>query len=390
MQKLAILGSTGSVGKSTLDVVMQNQQHYSVVALSGASNVEQMLQQCKTFSPKRVVMTEVEAAEKLDYLLIEQGFRHIDVQSGQAALQQFANYDDIDIVMSAIVGAAGLMPTLVAVQSGKRVLIANKEPLVMTGDLLMQEASVSGASILPIDSEHNAVFQCLPDDGSQQGVYKVHLTASGGPFRGQSWESLSQTTPAEACAHPIWSMGRKISVDSATMMNKGLELIEASALFGLPASDVEIIIHPQSIVHSLVEYIDGSFLAQMGAPDMCIPIAHALGWPQRINSGARRLNLADIARLDFQQPDMKNLPCLVLARQAAEAGGALPAVLNAANEVAVAAFLAGKLPFTSIPIIIDSVMNAVPTSELSDINDVLQIDNEARQLATAALNSLAI
>jgi 1-deoxy-D-xylulose-5-phosphate reductoisomerase len=260
----------------------------------------------------------------------------------------------------------------------------------MTGDLFMREAAKSGALILPIDSEHNAIFQCLPDNRSKMGVRKIHLTASGGPFRGRKWSDLADITPAQACAHPNWSMGNKISVDSATMMNKGLELIEASALFDIAAKDVEIIIHRQSIIHSLVEYYDGSFLAQLGAPDMRIPIAHALSWPQRIESGAAILSLGEIARLDFEKPDMDNLPCLRLARDAATQGGSVPAVLNAANEIAVGAFLNSRLKFTQIPELIESVINSSNFSPAQCIDDVLQIDNEARQLANAELNSLAL
>jgi len=290
--------------------------------------------------------------------------------------------------MAAIVGAAGLVPTLEAVKAGKRVLVANKEPLVMTGALFMQQAELSGATLLPIDSEHNAIFQCLPDNQNKADVAKLHLTASGGPFRGRYWQSLKDITPAQACAHPNWSMGRKISVDSATMMNKGLELIEASALFGLAAERVEIVVHPQSIIHSMVEYLDGSFLAQLGAPDMRIPIAHALSWPERIASGAQRLNLFEVARLDFEVPDMANLPCLALARQAAVAQGSAPAVLNAANEVAVDAFLREKIRFTDMPIMIETALEHLGEREFTSIDEVLQIDNEARQLAAAQIDSL--
>ena len=389
MQGLAIFGSTGSVGNSTLDVVARHPDQFSVVALSAGSNVDKMLVQCLAFHPEVAVMAQADAAELLRAGLKQAGHSRIRVESGEAALLELAQSRAVDTVMSAIVGAAGLLPTLTAVTAGKRVLIANKEPLVMTGDLFMREAKKSGAVILPIDSEHNAIFQCLPHDQSTRSVRKIHLTASGGPFRGQTWSELADITPAQACAHPNWSMGQKISVDSATMMNKGLELIEASALFNLQADRVEIVVHPQSIIHSLVEYCDGSFLAQLGAPDMRIPIAHALGWPERIESGAQTLNLTDIARLDFQAPDMANLPCLRLARAAAVTGKSAPAVLNAANEVAVAAFLAGKLRFTEIPGVIETVLEALADVELTCISDVLQIDNEARQRAGAALNSVA-
>ncbi|NND00246.1 MAG: 1-deoxy-D-xylulose-5-phosphate reductoisomerase [Gammaproteobacteria bacterium] len=388
MQKLAIFGSTGSVGKSTLDVVSRHPAQFQVVALSAGSNVEAMLLQCASVQPQIVVMAEENAALHLQTRLGELGLGTIQVESGENALLELAGSKNIDTVMSAIVGAAGLMPTLRAVQAAKRVLIANKEPLVMTGDLFMREARKSGAVILPIDSEHNAIYQCLPEDLSTRNVRKIHLTASGGPFRGQPWADLADVTPAEACAHPNWSMGQKISVDSATLMNKGLELIEASALFGIPAGEVEIIVHPQSIIHSLVEYTDGSFLAQLGAADMRIPIAHALAWPDRIESGSATLQLTDIAQLDFHQPDLENLPCLRLARQAAVAVGSAPATLNAANEVAVDAFLRSELSFTNIPVIIEKVLESLPNIEFSSVEDVLKIDNEARQLATAAINSL--
>jgi 1-deoxy-D-xylulose-5-phosphate reductoisomerase len=389
MQRLAILGSTGSVGQSTLDVVALHPDRFTISALTANTNVTKMLAQCQQFRPQKVVMLESSAAELLLQLLAEVGLDQIDVMSGTDALCQIASSDCCDAVMSAIVGAAGLMPTLKAVQASKRVLIANKEPLVMTGSLFMAEARKSGAIILPIDSEHNAIFQCLPDDQNKRGVRKIHLTASGGPFLGRAWQDLSKITPAQACAHPNWSMGQKISVDSATMMNKGLELIEAAALFGLPAQQVDIIMHPQSIIHSMVEYTDGSFLAQLGSPDMKIPIAHSLSWPERIQSGAKTLDITEIARLDFQKPDMANLPCLRLARRAAEEGGSAPAVLNASNEIAVEAFLCGKIAFTDIPKVIEVAMNSIDHCDISDIENVLNIDNEARKVAIAQLDSFS-
>jgi len=377
-------------------VVALHPNQFRVAALTAAQNVEKMLVQCERFSPELVVMADINAAAELKEKLAATGRSEIDVQSGHDAISELAGEGDYDCLMSAIVGAAGLLPTLRAVQAGKRVLIANKEPLVMTGDLFMREAAQSGARILPIDSEHNAIFQCLPINQNSDsdlpvrgGVNRIHLTASGGPFRGCDWSDLDDITPKQACAHPNWSMGQKISVDSATMMNKGLELIEAAALFGLPADKVDIVIHPQSIIHSMVEYLDGSFLAQLGAPDMRIPIAHALGWPDRISSGAQTLDICDIARLDFHKPDMQNLPCLQLARAAATAGGTKPAVLNAANEVAVAAFLADKLRYTDIPRVIETALEQVSDNELSSIEDVLHIDNEARRVAITALKSMA-
>jgi 1-deoxy-D-xylulose-5-phosphate reductoisomerase len=388
MQRLVILGSTGSVGQSTLDVVALHPERFTITALTANTNVDKMLAQCKQFEPQVVVMSEPWAADQLQQKLASIGLGHIEVKSGGEALCQVASNEGCDAVMSAIVGAAGLMPTLKAVQAAKRVLIANKEPLVMTGDLFMREARKSGAVILPIDSEHNAIFQCLPADQHKRGVRNIHLTASGGPFLGRAWKDLSKITPAQACAHPNWSMGQKISVDSATMMNKGLELIEAAALFGLPAQQVNIVMHPQSIIHSMVEYIDGSFLAQLGSPDMKIPIAHSLSWPERIESGAKTLDITEIARLDFRQPDMDNLPCLRLARRAADEGGSAPAVLNASNEIAVEAFLAGRIAFTDIPTVIEATMNAVDHCDISNIENVLKIDHEAREVAVAQLDSL--
>jgi len=387
MQRITILGSTGSVGVSTLRVLARHPNKFKVAALTANRNVEKMLVQCQQFQPSTVVMAEPSAATRLENELKSAGLSSIVVSSGIDSLRDAASDSNTDAVMSAIVGAAGLIPTLAAVKAAKRVLIANKEPLVMTGDLFMREARLSGAVILPIDSEHNAIFQCLPGDQSKKGVRKIHLTASGGPFRGQNWRDLKQITPAQACAHPNWSMGQKISVDSATMMNKGLELIEAAALFDLPSRDVEVIVHPQSIIHSMVEYQDGSFLAQLGSPDMCIPIAHALSWPERIDSGAKTLDITEIAQLDFHKPDLANLPCLRLARHAAEQGHTAPAVLNAANEVAVEAFLQGEIHFTAIPEIIDLTLNAVKHRAIDTIESVLNIDNEARLIANAALKS---
>jgi len=376
-QRISILGSTGSVGRNTLAVLELHPKLFQVEALTANSNVELLFEQCCRYQPKTAVMASESAAQQLATKLSDQGFGHIEIQAGEQAIVDVACAESSHSVMAAIVGAAG-----------KRVLVANKEPLVMTGALFMQQAELSGATLLPIDSEHNAIFQCLPDNQNKADVAKLHLTASGGPFRGRYWQSLKDITPAQACAHPNWSMGRKISVDSATMMNKGLELIEASALFGLAAERVEIVVHPQSIIHSMVEYLDGSFLAQLGAPDMRIPIAHALSWPERIASGAQRLNLFEVARLDFEVPDMANLPCLALARQAAVAQGSAPAVLNAANEVAVDAFLREKIRFTDMPIMIETALEHLGEREFTSIDEVLQIDNEARQLAAAQIDSL--
>ena len=386
---LTILGSTGSVGRSTLEVVALHEQAFSVYALTANNNVTRMFEQCQRFQPAVAVMKCANAAAQLQSQLADIGITDIDVASGEQAICEVAQAPEVDSVMAAIVGAAGLLPTLKAVQTGKRVLIANKEPLVMTGALFMQCAQASGATILPIDSEHNAIFQCLPHDQSTADVKRIHLTASGGPFCGRVWQDLQNITPAQACAHPNWSMGQKISVDSATMMNKGLELIEATALFALPTEQVTIVVHPQSIIHSMVEYADGSLLAQLGAPDMRIPIAHALSWPKRIESGANTLDITAIAQLDFQPPDMPNLPCLRLARQASIAGGSAPAILNAANEVAVNAFLAEQIAFTDIAIVIEQVLQHDLPSQVNDLDDVLNIDNKARKVAHASIALLS-
>lgn len=388
MKKLAILGSTGSVGTSTLDVVSRHPEQFTVVALTARRNVTKILEQYHQFRPDVILMSEPDAASALQKKLINEP---VQVVSGEDALCDIAAQSDIDSVMSAIVGAAGLLPTLAAIKAGKQVLIANKEPLVMTGQLFTSEAEKSGATILPIDSEHNAIFQCLPSTATGihlAGVNKIHLTASGGPFLGKAWASLSDVTPAQACAHPNWEMGQKISIDSATMMNKGLELIEAVALFGLPASKVDVLIHPQSIIHSMVEYTDGSFLAQLGSPDMKIPIAHALSWPKRIESGAQTLDLVALGQLNFQAPDMINMPCLKLAREAATVGLSAPAVLNAANEIAVQAFLDQKIAFTHIPEIVERVLSAHDSKEIDTIETVLNIDNEARMQAQINVDSL--
>lgn len=387
-QNVLILGSTGSVGTSTLDVLARHPDSFNVIALTASSNVSLMVEQCQNFRPECVVMNEAKAADELRHKLNALGLSSIQVESGAQSIVAASEDAGVDIVMSAIVGAAGLLPTLRAVQCGKRVLIANKEPLVMTGSLFIDEAKKAGATILPIDSEHNAIFQCMPHDQSKQGIKKIHLTGSGGPFLGRSWHDLHDITPDEACAHPNWSMGRKISVDSATMMNKGLEFIEAVGLFGVPVSQIEVLIHPQSVIHSMVEYVDGSFLAQLGAPDMRTPIAHALSWPERIESGVKSLDLAEIAKLDFLSPNLKNMPCLKLSFDAASTGRSAPAILNAANEIAVSAFLEKKIRFTSIPKVIDTTLQTLEISDVADIDHVLQIDKQAREVALKAVTSI--
>ena len=378
-KKIAILGSTGSVGCSTLSVVQQHPEKYEVFALTAATNVEKMLAQCLQFAPKVAVMAEEQAAEQLAQALQAKGSA-TNVQGGQQALVDLTQQQSIDAVMVAIVGAIGLEPSLAAVKSGKQVMIANKEPLVMAGNLFMAEAKKSGAQILPIDSEHNAIFQCLPYPVvEKKHIRRLILTASGGPFLGRQWQSLDAVTPEQAIAHPNWSMGPKISVDSATMMNKGLELIEATHLFALSADKIDVMIHPQSVIHSMVEYIDGSHLAQLGSPDMCIPIAHSLAFPERIESGAQTLDLTRIANLNFQEPNWPEIPCLQLAKQVALAGGAAPIIMNAANEIAVDQFINKAIGFTEIYTLIDKVVNSVDISDPQSIDDVLAIDIQARK-----------
>ena len=389
-KSIVILGSTGSVGKSTLSVLSLHPARYSVYALTANRNVVEMFEQCKAHQPKYAAMADQQAAKKLKQLVTEKGLR-TEVLSGSDSIVELVKSDDYDAVMVAIVGAVGLLPSLTAVQKGKQVMIANKEPLVMAGDLFMDAARESGANILPIDSEHNAIYQCLPSPFSEQKqrqIKQLVLTASGGPFLGRQWNSLHQITPEQAIAHPNWSMGPKISVDSATMMNKGLELIEATHLFDMPADKIDVLLHPQSIIHSMVEYVDGSCLAQLGSPDMRIPIAHAMAWPDRIDSGAQRLNLAEIGQLDFQQPDYQQVPCLRLAKQVASVGGSAPAAMNAANEIAVEAFINKTIGYTEIYKVIDKVLSNVESSSVVSIEEVLAVDNAARQSALELIKSM--
>lgn len=386
---LAILGSTGSIGGSTLDVVARHPDRFRVVALTAHDKWQRLLEQCLTFRPDYAVLVEPAAAARLRAALAGTGIR---VLEGSAALLEVAALPEAPLVMAAIVGAAGLGSTLAAVRAGKRVLLANKESLVMAGPLVLNEVARSGALLLPVDSEHNAIFQCLPPTVSGQvapGVRRVLLTASGGPFLRRSAAQMADVTPDEACAHPRWVMGRKISVDSATLMNKGLELIEAQLLFGLSTGQVEVVVHPESIVHSLVEYVDGSVLAQLGNPDMRVPIAHALAWPARIESGVESLDLVRRGSLRFEAPDLERFPCLGLALRAAAAGGSAPAVLNAANEVAVDAFLGGRLNFTGIARVIEDVLDRQPVVAVRALEDVLEADREARALARSALRGVA-
>lgn len=385
--RVTVLGATGSIGLSTLDVLARHAERYEVFALTAFSRVDELAGLCLRHRPRLAVVADVRAAASLQQRLRDAGL-NTEVLYGEQALCEVASAAEVDVVMAAIVGAAGLRPTLAAVQAGKRVLLANKEALVMSGALFMQAVRRHAATLLPIDSEHNAIFQCLPErTGSleQLGVRRILLTASGGPFREFTLEQMASVTPAQACAHPNWSMGQKISVDSASMMNKGLELIEACWLFDVPPARVEVVVHPQSVIHSMVDYLDGSVLAQLGNPDMRTPIAHALAWPERIDAGVSALDLFRIARLDFQAPDEQRFPCLRLARQAAEQGGTAPALLNAANEVAVAAFLAGHIGFTAIAALIEEVLQREPVAAADDLQQVFAADARARELAGAWL-----
>ena len=388
---VTVLGSTGSIGSNTLDVLQRHPQQFRVVALTANQDVETLLQQCLTHAPSYAVLADPAAAERL-----QQRLRLLDsatqVLGGAEALQQVAQLPESDYVMAAIVGAAGLLPTLAAVQAGKRVLLANKEALVMAGALFMAAVRAHGATLLPIDSEHNAIFQCLPAQCASAGldavgVRRILLTGSGGPLRTLPLAQLPQVTPEQACAHPNWNMGRKISVDSATMMNKGLELIEAHWLFNASAGQIEIVIHPQSVIHSMVEYQDGSVLAQLGCPDMRTPIAHALAWPQRCASGAEFLDFTKLGALQFAAPDLARFPCLQLATQALQQGGTAPAILNAANEVAVQAFLDRNIRFTDIPRLVEAALQQVPASAALELANILDADRAARHAAAQWLSA---
>ena len=389
MKGLVVLGSTGSIGESTLDVAGRHPERFRIVALAARSNHETLFQQCLRCRPEYVALLDRAAASRLGTRLAAEGLA-TRVLAGPDSLTTVATLPQADLVMAAIVGAAGLAPTLAAATAGKQLLLANKEALVLAGALLIDAARTSGARILPIDSEHNAIFQCLPPSahgGPAPGVARIQLTASGGPFLKTRREDLATVTPEQAVAHPNWRMGPKISVDSATLMNKGLELIEACHLFAIGPERVSVIIHPQSIVHSLVEYEDGSVLAQMSHPDMRVPIAHALGWPDRIASGVASLDLVRVGRLSFEMPDLERFPCLGLAEQAARAGGTAPAVINAANEVAVEAFLGRRLNFGGIAGVIESVLQQHQTRPVRDLDDALAADAWARERAVAALGS---
>ena len=385
---LTLLGATGSVGVSTLDVVSRHKEKYEIIALTANRNVELLAEQCAAWGPKYAVIADHDQAEPLRNSLKEKGVdSEVEVLSGVEGLQFVAALPEADYIMAAIVGAAGLLPTLAAAKAGKRVLLANKESLVMSGKLFMDTIHEFGAELLPIDSEHNAIFQSMPAHFAkglpETGVEKILLTASGGPFRETPLDELDTVSPEQACAHPNWDMGRKISVDSATMMNKGLEVIEACWLFNTGPEKIQVVLHPQSIIHSMVQYVDGSVLAQLGNPDMRTPIAHALAWPERIDSGAASLNLFDVARLDFEIPDLERFPSLKLAREAMTTGGTSTAILNAANEIAVDAFLNRQIRFTAIPQLVETTLENVSGVEADSIETVLAADVEARQFALA-------
>ena len=404
MINVSVLGSTGSIGVSTLDVISRHLDKYRVTALSANTQVDRMLKQCLQFLPDVVVMANHNAAEKLFTELQKlDNTQTIKVLSGKENLEYIASMESCDYVMAAIVGAAGLPSSLAAAKAGKRIMLANKESLVMSGSLFMQAVKDYGAELLPVDSEHNAIFQSLPENFDREsfnkksqstdtknsviknpvtknyGIEKILLTASGGPFRDKSLSELDSVTPDQACAHPNWEMGRKISVDSATMMNKGLEVIEASWLFAMPADDIQVVIHPQSIIHSMVSYVDGSVIAQLGNPDMRTPIAYALAWPERIQSGVKQLDIFDISSLDFRKADYQRFPCLKLAYDALKIGGTAATVLNAANEVAVEQFLQNNIPFLAIPKVVEYCLENITTVEIDSLNTVYQMDKTARE-----------
>ncbi|WP_027793619.1 1-deoxy-D-xylulose-5-phosphate reductoisomerase [Paraburkholderia acidipaludis] len=391
MQKrLTLLGSTGSIGDSTLDVVARHPERFSVYALTAHRNGDKLVEQCLRFKPEVAVVGDADTAARVEKKLREAGCRTA-VAYGPQALAEVSKSDGCDTVVAAIVGAAGLAPTLAAAQAGKRILLANKEALVMSGDIFMNAVHDNGAILLPVDSEHNAIFQCLPREASPHGgVSKIILTASGGPFRTREPATLVDVTPEEACKHPNWSMGRKISVDSATMMNKGLEVIEAHYLFDLPGERIDVLIHPQSVIHSMVSYADGSVLAQLGNPDMRTPIAHALAFPDRVGSGVAQLDLTQVAMLTFEKPDYQRFPCLALAMKALAEGGVASATLNAANEVAVEAFLNRRIGFTAIAQTVDAVLGALDNTGASNLEVVMAADAAARRAAHAVIDSLPV
>ena len=391
MQNVTILGSTGTIGQQTLDVIARHASEYKVYALAANSNVDGLLKQCLVYKPEIAVLLDEKAALELREKLKNQS-SVTQVLSGMSGLEQVSSDDKVDIVMAAIVGAAGLKPAMAAANAGKRILLANKETLVMAGNLFMQAVKAGDATLLPIDSEHNAIFQVMPPQQLQHladgGVRKIILTASGGPFRTFTQQQLEHVTPELALKHPNWVMGAKITIDSATLMNKGLEVIEAHWLFNAKPSQIEVVVHPQSIIHSMVEYVDGSILAQLGNPDMRTPIAYALGYPNRIESGVSALNLLEIAKLEFEAPDVKRFPCLQLAYDALNMGGTAPAILNAVNELAVAAFLNKQIRFLDISILIAKALNSIKVAPVTSLEQLIATDAEARSFAKACLASL--
>lgn len=401
LRQLALLGATGSIGQSTLKVLRLHPDKYQLFGVSAHQNIAELARICLEFRPSVAVVADAKAAMSLRQML---SGNSVEILVGKQSLCLLASANAVDIVVAAIVGAAGLPSTLAAAQAGKRILLANKESLVIAGALVTQAAQKSGACIIPVDSEHNALLQCLPPAPptlvsaqlasaqtakihSTAGVVKLWLTASGGPFRNFSMSELATVTPDQACAHPNWQMGRKISVDSATLMNKGLEVIEAYWLFGLGQDQIEVVVHPQSIVHSLVEYIDGSFLAQLGSPDMCTPIAYALAYPERITAGVKPLNLRELGALTFEAPDQLRFPCLKLAFDALKTAASAPVVLNAANEVAVEGFLNGMLAFNAIPALINECLQRSPIQSMHNLDNILSVDSEARILARTLMNT---
>ena len=394
-QSVCILGVTGSIGQSTLKILDQHPDDYSVFAVSAFSRIEELSEICKQYQPK-IAVVPLTKVDELQAIFKQKNIQNVEILADEAGLIAVSEHVDVDVVMAAIVGAAGLLPTLAAVKAGKRVLLANKEALVMSGDIMMQAARDHHALLLPVDSEHNAIFQCLPQNyldiekngQPTLGVSQILLTASGGPFLNHSLEQLKQVTSAQACKHPNWSMGQKISVDSATLMNKGLELIEACHLFSIKEQFVTVVVHPQSIIHSMVQYVDGSTLAQMGNPDMCTPIAHALAWPKRIQTDVPALNVFN-TQLDFQEPDLQRFPSLKLARDAMSQGGVAPAILNAANEVAVAAFLNQRIGFLDIPQVVEHSLNKVENIAADSLEIILDIDQKSRQIASQYIAKLS-
>ena len=388
-RSIALLGSTGSIGTSTLDVVARHPERYRVHALSANTSVEALAEQCAVHRPARAVMRDADCAARLERTLRERGV-DTRVESGEEALSAIAADEAADTVVAAIVGAAGLVPTLAAARAGKRLLLANKEALVMSGELMIEAARASGALLMPVDSEHNAIFQSLPagDRGvGTDGVERILLTASGGPFRTYTLDALAVVTPQQALAHPNWTMGPKISVDSATLMNKGLEVIEACHLFAVAVDDIEVVVHPESIIHSMVSYRDGSVIAQMGRPDMRTPIAHALAWPERIDSGVVPLDFREVAGLHFEEPDTTRFPCLRLAIEAQRAGGSMPTTLNAANEVAVDAFLAGRVAFMQLANVVEETLSRAKNYPPDELTTIIAADAEARRVAHALIEA---